>query len=447
MEEILLETGCGTVRGWESERCRQFLGLRYAYAARFEYAVPEEHWEGVYDATQFGSCCPQFRDYHTHMESPMRRFYKKEFRTGLVYTSDEDCLHMNIYAPKEGKNCPVVLFFHGGGFDSGMNFEQAFDGSGLAEKGVVAVFANYRVGVLGYLCHEELKRLHGRDGNFGLDDQLCAIHWVKAHIGDFGGDGDNITIMGQSAGAIAVQLLCLNPENEGLFRHAVMLSGGGLFPKAGQPRRAEDTHAYWEQYMHLAGCRTLEQLRRASPEALFDASEAIRKIRRDNVNNCMPVIDGKLIPAPVSELIRKPLKIDYWISYTNSDMFGPILAYVGNVFGKANGAYLCFFDLDAPGDDNLAFHSADLRYLFSTLEGSWRPYRARDYEASDELRGYLVNFARCGDPNGPGLPRWDKAAPGPRAKALCITPEGTKMGKPAYGRIARNYLRRPDPIA
>ena len=249
---------------------------------------------------------------------------------------------------------PAIVLVHGSGPNNRDEAIQSLTpfrdiAEGLAEKGVVAVFANYRVGVLGYLCHEELQRLHGRDGNFGLDDQLCAIRWVKAHIADFGGDGDNITIMGQSAGAIAVQLLCLNPENEGLFRHAVMLSGGGLFPKAGQPRRAEDTHAYWEQYMHLAGCRTLEQLRRASPEALFDASETMRKLRRDNVNNCMPVVDGKLIPAPVSELIRKPLKIDYWISYTNSDMFGPILAYVGNVFGKANGAYLCFFDLDAPG--------------------------------------------------------------------------------------------------
>ena len=168
--------------------------------------------------------------------------------------------------------------------------------------------------------------------------------------------------------------------------------------------------------------------------------------RKDNVYNTMPVIDGLLIPAPVDKLIKKPLRLDYLIGYTNTDMVAPVMAYIGNRFAKANGAFVYLFDLDAPGDKNGAFHSSDVRYVFGTLAGSWRPYGARDCEASDQLVSYLANFARTGDPNGEGLPLWTRAG-WPFARVLRIAKEGTAMGRVDYLKLTRNYLRRGDPKA
>ena len=438
---IIHKTALGALRGVEDGRCVRFLGVPYAKAARFAYADLVEHWESELDATDFGPSCPQNRAVHEHLENPTRRFYKKEFREGIRFRYDEDCLNLNIYAPKGAKNCPVVLFFHGGGFDSGMNCEGPFNGTALAERGIVTVFANYRVGVLGYLTHKDIQRRCKRDGNFGLDDQLAAIRWVKAHIADFGGDGENITLLGQSAGAISIQYLCLNPGNAGLFQRAVMMSGGGLFPRFALPRRAEDTHTYWEQFQTLAGCRSFDELRTAPLERLFDAVERIKAVRKDNTYNTMPVVDGLLIPAAVDRLIKTPLKLDYMLGFTNADMYAPVMAFIGKRFGKQTGAYLYYFDLDAPGDQNRAFHSSDLRYMFGTLAGSWRPYGVRDYEAAEQMGAFLANFARTGDPNGPGLPRWDRAGKG----VLRIAPGGTKMGRVNYWKLARNIICTGEP--
>ena len=140
---------------------------------------------------------------------------------------------------------------------------------------------------------------------------------------------------------------------------------------------------------------------------------------------------------------NKITKAGLCLCFTNADMYAPVLAYIGERFGRKNGAYLYCFDLDAPGDDNRAFHSSDLRYIFETLDGSWRPYGARDHEAAAQMASYLANFARSGDPNGPGLPCWEKAKKG----VLRIAPGGTEMGRTNYLKLTRNFIRRPDPKA
>ncbi len=445
--EILDSCGCGALRGLDTGRGLAFLGVPFAKAGRFCYAEQLDSWDGVLDATKPGPGCPQNRAVHEHLEHPTRRFYKREFRENFEASYSEDCLNLNIYAPYEAQDAPVILFFYGGGFDSGLNAENTFNGEALAAQGVITVFANYRVGMLGYLTHEEIKQKYGREGNFGLDDQLTALRWVRAHIASFGGDPENITLMGQSAGAISVQLLCLNHENGGLFRRAVMMSGSGKFPDFALPRPAGQTREYWEQFIEVSGCRDLEELRRAPLSLLFDTVEKMKELRRDATYNTMPVVDGVLVPRPVGEMIRDPLPLDYLIGYTNADMFAPIMAWIGNRFGRQTEAYVYFFDLDAPGDDNRAFHSSDLRYIFDTLAKSWRPYSERDHEAAREMTAYLANFARCGDPNGAGLPRWEKAGTGLRARVLRIGREKTAMGCAAYGKLLCNFLRRRDPEA
>jgi para-nitrobenzyl esterase len=446
MEKTALETSIGTFIGNMYEEAREFLGIPYARAGRFEYGERIDRYEDVFDATKMGNACPQYRQYYQNLRSPERLFYYREFREGIEFRYDEDCLNLNIYTPKSTFGCPVILFFHGGGFNSGSNAEEPFRAFELAKRGIVTVFANYRVGVLGYFCHEEIEKKYHRNGNFGLDDQLQAIRWVRDHIREFGGDDQNITIMGQSAGAISVQYHCLNHDNAGLFNRAFMMSGGGCFPGFALPKKASETYGYWLELMDIAGCRNFEELRDADIRVIHDAYEAIRKRRKDNVYNTMPVIDGYLLKDGVDKLIRDPLKVDYMIGYTNSDMYAPMMAYIGNRFARDNGAYVYFFDIDQPGDENGAFHSSDLRYVFGRLGSSWRPFRDRDYEVSGQMMDLLANFAEKGDPNGNGLPVWDKTDRH-QSKVLCIRLKDVRMGRPSYFKMVRNMLQKGEPKA
>ena len=445
MTEITLKTNMGTFVGNEHEEAYEFLNVRFARAGRFEYSELINEYDNV-DATKMGNSCPQYRQYYIDLKNPERLFYHREFREGLEFNYDEDCLNLNIYTPKNARNCPVIIFFHGGGFNSGSNAEEPFRGFELAKKGLITVFANYRVGVLGYFCHEEIQKKYGRNGNFGLDDQLQAIKWVKKHIAEFGGDNNNITIQGQSAGAIQVQYHCLNHDNDGLFNHAFMMSGGGMFPKFALPKKAEDTYEYWHEMMDYAECRTFEEFRNADIMKLHAAYEVIRKMRKDSTYNMMPVVDGYLLKDDIDKLIADPLKIDYMIGYTNNDLYAPIMAYIGNKFAKDNGAYVYYFDIDQPGDENGAFHSCDLRYVFGRLDNSWRPFRERDREVSKQMMSYLTNFASSGNPNGSGLPEWKKMDKN-NDKALCFTLEKTDMGKASYVKLAKNMLTKGGPKA
>ena len=443
---VVLSTSMGTFLGNDCGTSYEFLGIPYAKAERFGYCERIGSYGETFDATEMGPSCPQYRQYYQDLSNPERLFYYKEFREGTEFSYDEDCLNLNIFTPGDASGCPVIVFFHGGGFNSGSNAEDPFRGYELAKRGVITVFANYRVGVLGYFCHEEIERKCHRNGNFGLDDQLQAVRWVKDHIREFGGDENNITVMGQSAGAISVQYLCLDHGNEGLFRRAAMMSGGGMFPKFALPKKAADTYGYWRELMDCAGCRDFEEFRDADIRVIHDAYEAVKKKRKDSIYNMMPVVDGCLLKDGVDRLIGDPLKVDYMIGYTSNDMYAPAMAYIGNRFAGDHGAYVYYFDIDQPGDGNGAFHSSDLRYMFGRLDSSWRPYGDRDREISEQMMDYLANFSRTGDPNGAALPVWIKKDRR-NGKVLCFRPEGTKMGRPSYPKMIKNMLTKGAPKA
>ncbi len=463
-KSVEISTSGGRLRGIATAYGGKFLGIRYATASRFEYAREVDLRDGVCGSFQFGPTCPQSRGYYEHLEIPERMFYHREFRDGLTFHYDEDCLNLNVYVPTEAlekvsagdsapSGCPVILYFYGGGFNSGASSEDAFDGEAFAKRGVILVTANYRVGVLGYLTHEDIKAQYGHEGNFGLDDQAVALRFVHEHIADFGGDPDNITLMGQSAGAISIQYLCLSDQCKGLFRHVVMMSGGGCFPKFALPRKAEDTREYWKQLMSVAGVKTLEELRALPLEPLFAAVETLKGLRKDNTYSTMPVIDGLYLTGPVDQLIRHPLPVDYMLGYTNNDMVAILMAIIAQRYARANHAYTYYFDIDAKGDDhNGAFHSSDLRYMFGTLQRSFRPYTEADYRASDLLIDYVSAFARTGDPNGNGRPRWEKLTKGSDpfvnfcgGKTLHITEKGAKMALPGYLKLLWNTITKGDP--
>ena len=430
---VTLNTRLGRIQGNEREYSNEFLGVRYATAGRFEYCQLVKPWEGVYDATHFGDACPQKRQYYPHYENKTRAFYQKEFREHDTYTYSEDCLNLNIWAPKKGEKHPVLIFIHGGGFDSCCNSESNIDGEKYAKRGIIMVAINYRVGIFGYFTNKENAEKNGRDGNFGLDDQYKSILWVKENIEDYGGDPNNITLVGQSAGAISIQYLCSYKKCEGLFQHAIMMSGGGKFPNFALPRKAEDTRNYWDQLMEIAACKTLDEIKKLDHKAIFDAWEILKDKRKDNQYNTMPVIDGEIIAGPVDKLIKNPLKIDYMIGYTNNDMYALLMMMIGMKFAKNNNGYTYFFDIDSPGDKNKAFHSCDLRYAFGTLETGWRPYTEFDYKASEIMMDYFANFARTGNPNGENLPVWEIN----KAKSLRFAKE-IKMARPPKLRLLYN---------
>ena len=217
-----IKTPCGEIRGAAEQRpgVIAFKGIRYGTAGRFEYPRLVTAWDGIYDATEYGNCSYQPRAFYDEGKMLEKAFYYQEFRKGERYTYSEDCLFLNIWTPSDTaveSRLPVLVYIHGGGFTGGCGHEKHFDGPIWPAKGVIGVTLNYRLGPLGFICLPELKEEAGHTGNYGLYDQLTAIQWVKANIKAFGGDPENITIMGQSAGAVSVQQHCISPLAENLF--------------------------------------------------------------------------------------------------------------------------------------------------------------------------------------------------------------------------------------
>ncbi len=163
MKTITLQTPCGALKGIETERCYEFHGVRYARAARYEYPKEQTAWEGVYDATANGACCYQHRAFEE--DAVVNPFYHKEFRKNCSFTYSEDCFFLNIWAPKQAQGCPVLIFIHGGSFTGGSCDEAHISGARLAEKGIIMVAMNYRLGPYGFCAHQDMKDASGALAN------------------------------------------------------------------------------------------------------------------------------------------------------------------------------------------------------------------------------------------------------------------------------------------
>ena len=444
--EYIVNTPCGAVRGAAGrvEGTAAYKGIRYATAGRWEYPVPVTHWDGVYDAACYGACSFQPRAFYNEAENLKKIFYYNEFRRDEIYRYDEDCLFLNIFTPdtaRAGDRLPVIVYIHGGGFTGGCGHEKHFDGPVWPTKGVIGVTINYRLGPMGFVCLPELKEEAGSTGNYGLFDQLAALRWVQDNIVSFGGDPENVTIMGQSAGAMSVQQHCLSPLSEGLFHRAVMSSGGGV-SRLLSAAPAEKNYAFWQKAMEFAGCTTLAEFRAISPQKLFEAWTQTKKELHNP--GCFPCIDGRLVVDNGANLLAagRQRDIPYMAGSTSEDMMPPILQSMARKWCAAQRqpGYTWYFDRQLPGDDNGAWHSSDLWYWFGTLPNGWRPFGEQDYAVSGQMVSYLCNFARSGDPNGvDGLPAWTPSAP--QQKHVLMIGEGeTHMGKPGMFRMIRTML-------
>ena len=410
-----VRTDSGTVLGApKSGGVTAFLGVPFAAPPvgnlRWKPPQPAVYRNADWRAEQFGTSCMQ--------NQPGSRLpWTEEFMTqGQI---GEDCLYLNVWTTAKNASAkqPVMFWIYGGGFTEGSTSVAVYDGAELARKGVVVVSANYRVGPLGFLAHPELSRESGRgvSGNYGLLDQIAALRWVQKNIAAFGGDPGQVTIFGQSAGAMSVVDLMRSPLAKGLFARAIAQSGPGLFgPNAlGAGAALRDREAAGVKFAQALGAMSLDNLRALPAKAFYGPSVP--------ATTSSPVNDGWVIPdaAPAEQV---PLMVgfvadDLGLSGTTSEQKATsrerarvaMHLWATNQLAASKRIYTYFFDRAIPWPEHPefgAFHSGEIPYVFHTLSQLKRPWEPIDRKLADTVSSYVVNFAKKGDPNAAGLPQW-----------------------------------------
>ncbi len=446
-----VRTEQGIVQGTLSDGLRVFKGVPFAAPPvgdlRWKAPQPPEKWDGIYEATKFAP-------------GPIQGGNPPAGKS-------EDCLYLNIWTPAQSasEGLPVMVWIHGGGFSFGSTAEGWFDGAKLASKGVVLVTIAYRVGQLAFLAHPELsaENPEGVSGNYGLLDQIAALEWLQNNIEAFGGDPENVTIFGESAGGISVSMLCASPLAEGLFHNAISQSGGSFGPTRPTTYPGEN----------------LKTLAQAEAEGLVFAEKAgvsslaeLRKIPADSLpmgwgmGSAWPIVDGYVIPDNQYLLYEKGqfndvnilvgYNSDEGLSFTWEKSPEKFIEAVEKRYGKfsdtllsvypvgensiprsarnlsrdaafgwhtwvwanlqadagvSNVFFYCFdqhpeFPEDSPQHDHGSPHGQDILYVFQHLDPSNPNTSESDLAISDAMGTYWTNFAKTGDPNGEGVPEW-----------------------------------------
>lgn len=417
----------GLIKGTltDSSQVMVFKGIPYAAAPvgdlRWKAPQPVVPWEGIRDCSEFGNISIQLG----HDEGS---FYWKEFYWEGFPEQSEDCLYLNVYAPaatlgKADARIPVAMWIHGGAYHNGYSNEITMDGDAWAGRGVILVTVNYRLGLLGFLNHPELTAEGGGvSGNYGIYDQIAALTWIYDNISNFGGDPENITIFGQSAGAGSVKCLVSSPVAQKMIAKAIIQSGGGLGPKpaADRPELSQsDFDAVGTALQEAGGYQDIAAMRAASPQEL---RQVVDKYAQGNSHPVFyrPHTDRNVMPEPFDEAVydNTVADIPYMIGCTAQDM-GGLGGFDIRTFATVRRTvsdkpvYTYFFQRNLPGDDDDpstdpgAFHSAELWFMFHTLKNSWRPFTAADYRLSDKMMDFWTNFCKYGDPQGGWRPCTD----------------------------------------
>lgn len=433
---MMIQTKYGLLEGIPGEGCTVYKGIPYAKAPvgalRWRKPQAPEPWDGVFRADHYGCKSVQFGN-------PRDVFYKKEFYSNPEFEVpiSEDCLYLNIWVPERAENpLPVAIYVHGGAFLGGAGSNLPFACDRLAQAGVIVVTLNYRLGALGFLCHP-LLAAEGENqagGNLGLWDQLAAITWVKENIAAFGGDAENITVFGQSAGAMSLQALAVSPKAAGLFQRMILQSGGGYHNPLGEYRPIEKAETFGNDLLEALGLprhgwKESEEGRSAAKKALWETpSEQLQQALSKALGMAflgrkgipyVPVVDGELICEDGNALIAqgRALQIPYILGCNGNDLTAatenPSMA--NSPMHKANTAYAAcqssdcwvyYFDRKLPGDEAGSFHSAELWYVFGSLKYCWRPMEPKDYALSDRMIAAWTSFFKYGTPNGTGSVNW-----------------------------------------
>jgi para-nitrobenzyl esterase len=393
---------------------------------RFAPPQETEQWDGVLSADKWGNTCMQGG------QQP-GSFYHKEFYSIDEFNPprSEDCLFLNIWTPSKTGNekMPVAFWIHGGAFMGGYGSELEFDGEQFGRQGIVLVTINYRCGIFGFFSSKELSAEQGgTSGNYGILDQIAALRWVHENIAGFGGDPNNVTIFGQSAGAMSVQTLVSSPLTKGHINRAIMQSAGGYKNGINRDRTQAAAESEGAELMESLGVSGLAEMRAMPADELLSRSfEAAFAAMKKGTGGLMftPVLDGKVLIDTYNNTIEKGLThdIDYMLGSTRNDLTvtpellekneksplytGCIAWSLEQQILNRKPSYVYYFTRLMPGDDAGAFHSAELWYVFNTLGRCWRPLTESDYELSRRMVGYWSNFMKTGDPNGSKLPTWN----------------------------------------
>ena len=434
----------GTVRGTIDNGVAAFKGIPFAAPAvgdlRWQAPQPVIPWSGVKQTTAFALPCAQ--------------------DSGAAAESSEDCLYLNIWtsAISDGEKRPVMVWIHGGGFDRGAPSSDVFDGTRIAQDGVVLVSIAYRLGAFGFLAHPELRRESGKSsGAYGLEDQVAALQWVKRNIHRFGGDPERVTVFGVSAGGISISLLAGSSAARGLFQRAISESGGAFGPPTNDPLLSlEHAENAGKDFIEKLGAGDIQAARRIPAEKIFKAASDGKGIK------FWPVLDGELVRAPNVAAYRAgrfndvPLLLGFNSGEgagnappdTTARSFSeigkdapaacvPRIAAVLALYSHDTDAaavksyedlsrdsgtgwnswtwarlharhgrskvFLYYFDV-SPTDSTVgAYHGAETQYVFGRPSAT---ERFEDAQVSQLMRRYWINFAKSADPNGPGLPLW-----------------------------------------
>ncbi len=285
----LVRTSLGELQGLPDGGVSAWLGVPYAQppvgAQRFRPAAPAQPWGGVRSATSYGAACPQ------KVMGSMK---------SLGPALDEDCLSLNIWSPAaDGKKRPVMVWIHGGAFLLGS--ARVYNGAHLAAQGdIVVVAINYRLGPFGFVNFGEALGDERVASNLGLRDQVLALKWVRDHIAAFGGDPDQVTLAGESAGSMSVSLLMHSPEARPLFHRAIMQSGA-----LSLIHDRETSVQVARLYLDHLGVKTLEELQAVPAQALQAAQEAVHQQVPQTIP-AAPWYDGSLLPASLAEAREAP---------------------------------------------------------------------------------------------------------------------------------------------
>ena len=464
----VVKTENGWVRGIPAAdpRITAFKGIPFAAPPvgdlRWKGPQPAKDWEGILDCYKFGPIAMQ----HTPGLDP-DNLYAREWHVDPEIEMSEDCLQLNIWtnAKTGDEKMPVMVWFYGGGLNEGYPAEMEFDGERIARRGVILVSVNYRVNMFGFLAHPEITAT-AEDGcytNFGHYDQRFGLMWVKRNIAAFGGDPDNITIFGQSAGGRSTLFQLCSPLNDtDHIKKAISLSGGGInFMSAMSYPTLKEAEENGVKFFEFLGVKSLEEAKKIDAFTLRDKMLEFKGLRWG------AVVDGVFLPDDPAKLLaaNKRLPVPLMSGHTTNDggdMFmrkaskeeirDQVIALVGEEdakeilalanydnasleelkdafkinsqrFGiellqmRGNDAdmpmYFYSFGPEIPGWDNPgAFHSSDLWFVFESLAKCWRPFVGKHYDVARQMCNYFTNFAKCGDPNGldangEEMPTWD----------------------------------------
>ena len=279
-----------------------FRGIPYAAPPmgdlRWKRPQPVVKWKGVKVADTFGNICWQ-------PGNAIGTFYGNEFYWKENTVQSEDCLYLNVWTPasavgNQTSKLPVAFWVHGGAYFNGYGHEITMDGDAWAKRGVILVTINYRLGIFGFLAHPELsaETPDGTSGNYGTYDQVAALKWVHDNIAQFGGDPDNITVLGQSAGAASIKNLVCSPLSKGLIKNAVIQSGGGIGAFGNSENGQKQAEATGKSFMDKFGYNSLKAMRAVPAEQLLEIFKA------EGMNLYRPHIDGLLLTESFDDAAR-----------------------------------------------------------------------------------------------------------------------------------------------